>query len=52
MSQSVGFRRLLVKHGFRVLVIDEFKTSKCCPTCRTESLKSFKLVPNPRPYRR
>ncbi|KAI8388620.1 uncharacterized protein BYT42DRAFT_611641 [Radiomyces spectabilis] len=50
--RGLGFRRLLTKHGFRVLLIDEFKTSKCCPTCRTESLKSFKQVRNPRSYRR
>ncbi|CEG75083.1 hypothetical protein RMATCC62417_10189 [Rhizopus microsporus] len=47
-----GFRRLLKKHGFGVFLIDEYKTSRCCPTCHNESLHTFRRVPNPRPYQR
>ncbi|KAI9321284.1 hypothetical protein BX666DRAFT_2148455 [Dichotomocladium elegans] len=44
-----GFRVLLRKNGFEVFLIDEYKTSKCCPTCLNESLSTYKRVPNPRP---
>ncbi|ORE10981.1 hypothetical protein BCV72DRAFT_329631, partial [Rhizopus microsporus var. microsporus] len=47
---SLGFRRLLKKHRFQVYLIDEYKTSKCCPTCHKESLHTFRRVPNLRPY--
>jgi hypothetical protein len=49
--RGVGFRRLLKKNGFRVYLIDEFRTSRCCPACEHTSLETFKQVPNPRPYR-
>ncbi|EIE77512.1 hypothetical protein RO3G_02216 [Rhizopus delemar RA 99-880] len=29
--RGVGFRRLLKKRGFLVYLIDEFRTSQCCP---------------------
>ncbi|KAI9316041.1 hypothetical protein BX666DRAFT_1814842, partial [Dichotomocladium elegans] len=35
-----------------VFRIDEYKTSKRCPTCLNESLSTYKRVPNPRPARR
>ncbi|KAI9319604.1 hypothetical protein BX666DRAFT_2150619 [Dichotomocladium elegans] len=47
-----GFRMLLRKNGFEVFLIDEYKMSKCCPTCLNESLSTYKRVPNPRPARR
>ncbi|KAI9315769.1 hypothetical protein BX666DRAFT_2028651 [Dichotomocladium elegans] len=47
-----GFRMLLRKNVFEVFLIDEYKTSKCCPTCLNESLSTYKRVPNPRPARR
>ena len=50
--RGLGFRRLLKKAGFQVYLIDEFKTSRCCPTCEADSLRTFKTVPNPRPFRR
>ncbi|ORE04121.1 hypothetical protein BCV72DRAFT_180494, partial [Rhizopus microsporus var. microsporus] len=50
--RGLGFRRLLKKHGFQVYLIDEYKTSRCCPTCHNESLRTFRRVPNPRPYQR
>ncbi|RCH90983.1 hypothetical protein CU097_005823 [Rhizopus azygosporus] len=50
--RGLGFRRLLKKHGFQVFLIDEYKTSRCCPTCHNESLHTFRRIPNPRLYRR
>ncbi|CEG79052.1 hypothetical protein RMATCC62417_13566 [Rhizopus microsporus] len=47
---DLGFRRLLKKHEFQVFLIDEYKTSRCCPTCHNESFRTFRHVPNPRPY--
>ncbi|ORE11269.1 hypothetical protein BCV72DRAFT_198104, partial [Rhizopus microsporus var. microsporus] len=35
-----------------VYLIDEYKASRCCPTCRNDSLRTFRRVPNPRPYQR
>ncbi|PHZ14529.1 uncharacterized protein RHIMIDRAFT_275382, partial [Rhizopus microsporus ATCC 52813] len=48
--RGLGFRRLLKKHEFQVYLIDEYRTSRCCPTCLNESLHTFRRVPNPRPY--
>jgi hypothetical protein len=50
--RSVGFRRLLKKHGFLMCLIDEFRTSQCCPSCENRSLTTFKRIPNARPYQR
>ncbi|KAI8054313.1 hypothetical protein BDF22DRAFT_775088 [Syncephalis plumigaleata] len=45
--RGVGFRRLIQQH-FKVFLIDEHKTSKCCPECNNPSLETFKKVRNPR----
>ncbi|ORE05944.1 hypothetical protein BCV72DRAFT_329901 [Rhizopus microsporus var. microsporus] len=50
--RGLGLRRLFKKHGFQVFLIDEHKTSRCCPTCHNESLYKFRRVPNPRLYQR
>ncbi|KAJ2795480.1 hypothetical protein H4R20_005864 [Coemansia guatemalensis] len=47
-----GLRRMLIKHGFRVFHIDEFKTSTWCPYCGEGTLEKFLDVENPRPHRR
>ncbi|KAI9319779.1 hypothetical protein BX666DRAFT_1839294, partial [Dichotomocladium elegans] len=47
-----GFRMLLRKNGFEVFLIDEYKTSRCCPACLNESLSTYKRVQNPRPAHR
>jgi hypothetical protein len=48
--QGVGTKRMLKKEGFKVLLINEFKTSSICRTCNSH-LKKFKKVVNPRPFR-
>lgn len=40
------------QHGFQVYHIDEFRTSRCCPTCLDSHLQTFKQLPNSLPYRR
>ncbi|PIA15659.1 hypothetical protein COEREDRAFT_44376, partial [Coemansia reversa NRRL 1564] len=47
-----GLRRMLIKQGFRVLLIDEFKISTWCLYCGGRQLKKFLDVNNPRPHRR
>jgi hypothetical protein len=39
--QGVGMKRMLKKEGFKVLLINEFKTSNICPACNShlEKLK-------------
>ncbi|EIE85794.1 hypothetical protein RO3G_10504 [Rhizopus delemar RA 99-880] len=50
--RGVGLRRLLKEHGFLMHLIDEFRTSQCCPSCGHRSLTTFKRMPDPQPYQR
>ncbi|EIE82883.1 hypothetical protein RO3G_07588 [Rhizopus delemar RA 99-880] len=45
--RGVRFRRLLKKHGLLVYLMDEFRTSQCCPSDGYCSLTIFKRIPNP-----
>ncbi|KAJ1717987.1 hypothetical protein LPJ61_006976 [Coemansia biformis] len=47
--RGVGWHDMLKRHGFKVLLIDEFRTSSLCPECGSK-LEMFKRVPNPRPW--
>ncbi|KAI7865236.1 hypothetical protein BDF14DRAFT_1826701 [Spinellus fusiger] len=49
---SVDLQKLLTKSGFDVFLINELKTSKCCPTCRDECLRVVKQIIDLRSYRR
>ncbi|KAI8369078.1 hypothetical protein BD560DRAFT_447230 [Blakeslea trispora] len=46
--RSVGFRRLLRRSGFQVFLIDEFRTSRCCPDYGSIFLETFLTIANPR----
>ncbi|PIA15970.1 hypothetical protein COEREDRAFT_43914, partial [Coemansia reversa NRRL 1564] len=46
-----GLRRMLVKHGFQVFLIDEFKTLTWYLYCGEGQLKKFLDIDNPRPHR-
>lgn len=46
-----GVRQMLRSKGFDVRLIDEYKSSKFCPTCAA-NVETFKRVKNPRPYKR
>ncbi|KAI9332762.1 hypothetical protein BD770DRAFT_422951 [Pilaira anomala] len=46
-----GLRNSLRKEGFKVYLLDEFKTSSICSSCENK-LATFKECINPRPYRR
>lgn len=43
-----GFRRLLQMNVFRILLVDDFQKSKCCPTYEEINLKFSRMAPNPR----
>ncbi|KAI7873622.1 uncharacterized protein EV154DRAFT_388412, partial [Mucor mucedo] len=44
---GLKFRRMLQNVGKRVYLIDEYRTSQCCPACERRSLKTFRMVNNP-----
>ncbi|KAI7889397.1 uncharacterized protein EV154DRAFT_483127 [Mucor mucedo] len=46
--RSLGFRRLLQKVGKRVYLIDEFRTSQCCPAFERRNLETLRMIDNPR----
>ncbi|KAI7871215.1 hypothetical protein BDF14DRAFT_1764447 [Spinellus fusiger] len=43
-------RRMLKKEGFKLYLINEFKTSSLCPECNYSPLETFKHVKNPMSY--
>ncbi|KAJ1892819.1 hypothetical protein LPJ81_005484, partial [Coemansia sp. IMI 209127] len=45
-----GMRRMLKRHKLKVVLIDEYRTSKTCPAC-DGLIERFIHVPNPRPFR-
>jgi hypothetical protein len=50
-TRSKGLITMLKKNGFKVYLIDEFKTLSFCPECESQ-LEKFKIIENPRPYQR
>ena len=50
-TKGVGFRKMFRKHGFEVLLVNEYKTSKTCPKCSGE-LSSFLKRNSPKPWKR
>lgn len=51
-TRNKGLLKFLRKSGFSIYLIDEYKTSTCCPFCFSSNLEKFKEVQNPRPYQR
>jgi hypothetical protein len=50
--KGVGIRRMLREEGFKVYLLNEFKTSSLCPVCNDGTkLETVKKIPNPRPFR-
>ena len=50
-TRNKGLIQMLKKNGLTVFLIDEFKTSSRCPDCG-DVLEKFKMISNPRPFRR
>ncbi|KAJ1785968.1 hypothetical protein LPJ59_006027, partial [Coemansia sp. RSA 2399] len=48
--RSIGMRRMMRRHKLKVVLIDEYCTSKTCPAC-DGILEKFHKVPNLRPFR-
>ncbi|KAJ1895708.1 hypothetical protein LPJ81_004902 [Coemansia sp. IMI 209127] len=48
--RGIGMRRMMRRHKLKVVLIDEYRTSKTCPAC-DGLIKRFIHVPNPRPFR-
>jgi len=48
-----GIRKLFKDNGYKLYLVDEFKTSCMCSTCKTEEgrCEKFKIRKNPKPYR-
>ncbi|KAI7868428.1 hypothetical protein BDF14DRAFT_1724588, partial [Spinellus fusiger] len=45
-----GMQRMLKKEGFKLYLINEFKTSRLCFECKYSPLETFKHVKNPMSY--
>ncbi|KAG2191956.1 hypothetical protein INT47_004739 [Mucor saturninus] len=50
-TRNKGLIDMLKKNGFKLYLIDEYKTSSFCPACESP-LEKFKTIVNPRPYQR
>lgn len=50
-TKDIGMRRLFRKHGFEVLLVDEFRTSKACNKCGC-NVENFLRRPSGRPWKR
>jgi transposase len=33
VTKGIGFRKMFRKYGYKVYLVDEYKTSKTCPLC-------------------
>ena len=47
---GIGMRRIFRRHGYTVLLVDEFRTSCRCHACYSETEKFLK-VKDPRPFK-
>jgi hypothetical protein len=52
-SKGVGMRKLFRQNGYKVFLVDEFRTSCMCSSCQNENAKCEKFLTrkNPKPYR-
>jgi hypothetical protein len=49
-TKGKGFRDMFRRSGFKVYLLDEYKTSKTCPRCYG-SVETFKKRINPKPWK-
>ena len=47
-TKGIGFRKTLRRAGYKVFLVDEFRTSARCSKCGGEC-ENFRRVPNPKP---
>jgi hypothetical protein len=51
-TPGINLKHRLVRQGFRIFLINEFLSSSTCPSYGHFPVRTFKLVENPRLYRR
>ena len=49
---GIGMRRLFQRAGYKIYLVDEYRTSKTCHKCFESSLEKFRWVRNPKPRSR
>ena len=47
--KGLGFRKMFRKSGFRVYLVDEFRTSCKCSNCEGGECSKFREIRNPKP---
>jgi hypothetical protein len=52
-TKGIGMRKLFKQNGYKVYLVDEFKTSCMCSKCKNNNgrCETFKTRPNPKPYK-
>jgi len=52
-TKGVGMRKIFRQNGYKVFLVDEFKTSCMCSKCENNNgrCEIFKTRPNPKPYK-
>ena len=50
-TKGKGFRTLLRKNGYKVYLVNEFRTSCKCSGCNGGDCKKFMKMKNPKPYK-
>jgi hypothetical protein len=48
-TKGIGFRTMFRKNGFKVYLVDEFRTSCKCSNCEGGDCSKFKKIRNPKP---
>jgi hypothetical protein len=51
-TKGIRFRKMFRKYGYKVYLVDEYKTSKTCPVCFQELECDFKMRKNPKFWKR
>ncbi len=51
-TKSKGWIVLFRRHGIKVYLIDEYRTSSVCPDCDEDIVKDLKKRPSSRPWKR
>ncbi|KAH9258667.1 hypothetical protein BASA81_003169 [Batrachochytrium salamandrivorans] len=51
-TKGVGMRKLFLRAGYEVVLVDEFRTSCTCFGCEGGACEKFRVVENPRPWMR
>src|SRR5579859_433983 len=51
-TQGIGLQYQLYRLGFRVLLLDEYRTSSSCPDCQGNTTRTNIKRVNPRPWER